>query len=107
MELFKPSIEWGHALAESLSWIAMAWGISAVCLLVVLVLLRLLTQWGRQFWRITGGYFTGRQQLASVADARGAAAVGGDRVRLSVLLSYQANDLELVHSDGCAGHGYS
>ncbi|MDT5089676.1 MAG: vitamin B12/bleomycin/antimicrobial peptide transport system ATP-binding/permease protein, partial [Mycobacterium sp.] len=93
MELFKPSIEWGHALAESLSWIAMAWGISAVCLLVVLVLLRLLTQWGRQFWRITAGYFTGRHSwrvwlmlgvlLLSVV-------IG---VRLSVLLSYQANDL--------------
>jgi putative ATP-binding cassette transporter len=93
VELFKPSIEWGHALAESLSWIAMAWGISAVCLLVVLVLLRLLTQWGRQFWRITAGYFTGRHSwrvwlmlgvlLLSVV-------IG---VRLSVLLSYQANDL--------------
>lgn len=93
MELFKPSIDWGHALAQSLSWIAMAWGISAVCLLVVLALLRLLTQWGRQFWRITGGYFTGRHSsrvwlmlgvlLLSVV-------IG---VRLSVLLSYQANDL--------------
>jgi len=93
VELFKPSIDWGHALAQSLSWIAMAWGISAVCLLVVLALLRLLTQWGRQFWRITGGYFTGRHSsrvwlmlgvlLLSVV-------IG---VRLSVLLSYQANDL--------------
>jgi putative ATP-binding cassette transporter len=91
--LFKPSIEWGHALAESLSWIAMAWVISAVCLLVVLVLLRLVTPWGRQFWGITGDYFTGRHSsrvwlmlgvlLLSVV-------IG---VRLSVLLSYQANDL--------------
>ncbi len=93
MELFKPSISWGHALAESLSWIAIAWAISAVCLLVVLVLLRLATPWGRQFWRITDGYFTGRDSarvwlmlgvlLLSVV-------IG---VRLSVLFSYQANDL--------------
>jgi putative ATP-binding cassette transporter len=93
VELFKPSINWGHALAESLSWIATAWVISAVCLLVVLVLLRLVTPWGRQFWRISGDYFTGRRSsrvwlmlgvlLLSVV-------IG---VRLSVLLSYQANDL--------------
>ncbi|MGC2567331.1 MAG: ABC transporter ATP-binding protein/permease, partial [Mycobacterium sp.] len=93
MELFKPSISWGHALAESLSWIAIAWAISAVCLLVVLGLLRLATPWGRQFWRITDGYFTGRDSarvwlmlgvlLLSVV-------IG---VRLSVLFSYQANDL--------------
>jgi vitamin B12/bleomycin/antimicrobial peptide transport system ATP-binding/permease protein len=93
VELFKPSIEWGHALAESLSWIAMAWAISAVCLLGVLVVLRLVTPWGRQFWRITGGYFAGRDSarvwlmlgvlLLSVV-------IG---VRLTVLLSYQANDL--------------
>jgi vitamin B12/bleomycin/antimicrobial peptide transport system ATP-binding/permease protein len=93
VELFKPSISWGHALAESLSWIAIAWAISAVCLLVVLALLRLATPWGRQFWRITDGYFTGRDSarvwlmlgilLLSVV-------IG---VRLSVLFSYQANDL--------------
>ena len=93
MELFKPSIAWGHALADSLSWIAMAYVISAVCLLAVLVLLRLTTPWGRQFWRITGDYFSGRHSarvwlklgvlLLSVV-------IG---VRLTVLFSYQANDL--------------
>ncbi|MDG5483475.1 hypothetical protein [Mycolicibacterium gadium] len=28
---------------------------------MVLVLLGRMTEWGRQFWRITSGYFTGRQ----------------------------------------------
>jgi vitamin B12/bleomycin/antimicrobial peptide transport system ATP-binding/permease protein len=93
VDLFKPSIDWGQTLADSLSWTAIAWVISAVCLLAVLVLLRLLTPWGRQFWWITGGYFTGRRSarvwlmlgvlLLSVV-------IG---VRLSVLFSYQANDL--------------
>ena len=32
-------------------------------LVVVLVVLRYLTPWGRQFWRITGGYFVGRQSV--------------------------------------------
>ncbi|ORV62430.1 ABC transporter ATP-binding protein/permease [Mycobacterium fragae] len=93
MELFKPSINWGHALTDSLSWVALAWLISAACLIVVLSLLRLLTPWGHQFWRITSGYFTGRHSLPvwlmlgvlllSVVIA----------VRLDVLFSYQSNDL--------------
>ncbi|BBY08748.1 ABC transporter ATP-binding protein/permease [Mycobacterium noviomagense] len=93
MELFKPSIDWSHALVDSLRWIALAWVISAVCVVAVLALLRLLTPWGRQFWRITGGYFVGRRSvrvwlmlavlLLSVVIA----------VRLNVLFSYQANDL--------------
>src|ERR1700722_19415784 len=77
----------------------MAWVISAVCLLVVLVLLRLVTPWGRQFWRITGGYFTGPHSvrvwlmlgvlLLSVVIT----------VRLTVLFSFQANDLSsAVHT---------
>lgn len=93
MELFEPSIDWNHALGDSLSWVALAWVITAVCVGVVVVLLGRFTRWGRQFWRITGGYFTGRDSarvwvmvgvlLLSVIVA----------VRLSVLLSYQANDL--------------
>lgn len=93
MELFKPSINWGHALADSLSWVALVWLIAAVSVTAVLALLRLITPWGRQFWRISGGYFTGRHSirvwlmlavlLLSVVVA----------VRLNVLFSYQANDL--------------
>jgi vitamin B12/bleomycin/antimicrobial peptide transport system ATP-binding/permease protein len=93
VEPFKPSINWGHALADSLSWVALAWLITAVSMIAVLALLRLLTPWGRQYWRITGGYFTGRHSirvwllvgvlLLSVVFA----------VRLTVLFSYQANDM--------------
>ena len=42
----------------------MAWAISAVCVFVVLVVLRYLTPWGRQYWRITSGYFVGRGQAS-------------------------------------------
>ena len=59
LQQFKPSIDWGHAVPDSLWWIARAWMISAVCVVVVLVLLRFTTKWARQYWRITGGYFTG------------------------------------------------
>ncbi|WP_301147729.1 ABC transporter ATP-binding protein/permease [Mycobacterium simiae] len=91
--LFKPSIDWSSALVDSLQWVAIAWAVGAVCLLIVLVAFRFFTPWGRQFWRITRGYFVGAASvkvwlmlgvlLLSVLLA----------VRLTVLLSYQGNDL--------------
>jgi vitamin B12/bleomycin/antimicrobial peptide transport system ATP-binding/permease protein len=92
-KLFKPSINWSAAPMESLRWVAIAWLVSAVCLFGVLVAMRYLTPWGRQFWRITRGYFAGAHSirvwlmlgvlLLSVLVS----------VRLTVLLSYQGNDL--------------
>ena len=91
--LFKPSIDWSSALVDSLQWVAIAWAVGAVCLIVVLAVFRYFTPWGRQFWRITRGYFVGPDRvkvwlmlgvlLLSVLLA----------VRLTVLLSYQGNDL--------------
>ena len=90
---FKPSINWSTAFIDSLRWLAIAWVIGAVCLLAVLIAFRYFTPWGRQFWRITRGYFVGRSSikvwlmlgvlLLSVLLS----------VRLTVLLSYQGNDL--------------
>jgi putative ATP-binding cassette transporter len=92
-ELFKPSIDWGQALPDSLSWIALTWAISAVSVIVVLALLRLLTPWGRQFWRITGDYFIGSHS-ARVWVMLGVLLLSVvATVRLTVLFSYQANDL--------------
>lgn len=92
-KLFNPSIDWAHALPDSLVWIAMAWTISAVSVLAVAALLRVSTRWGRQFWEISGAYFTGRDSvrvwvmlgvlLLSVITA----------VRLNVLFSFQGNDM--------------
>lgn len=56
-----PSIDWGHEALHSLVWLAEAWAIAAVGLLIVLVLLAKYTTWDRQFWTVTGDYFTGRQ----------------------------------------------
>ncbi len=90
---FKPSIDWSAAPVDSLRWVAIAWVIGAICLFAVLLVFRYLTPWGRQFWRITSGYFLGPASvrvwlmlgvlLLSVLLS----------VRLTVLLSYQGNDL--------------
>ena len=90
---FKPSIDWSTALVDSLRWIAIAWAVGAVCLLAVLVAFRYLTPWGQQFWRITRGYFVG---AGSVKAWLGLAVLLLSvllAVRLTVLLSYQGNDL--------------
>jgi putative ATP-binding cassette transporter len=92
METFTPSLNWGDELITSLLWVARAWAIAAVCTLVVLALLARFTAWGRQFWRITGDYFKGRQSIP-VWSVLGVllASVMID-VRLTVLFSYQSND---------------
>ncbi|WP_313675427.1 ABC transporter ATP-binding protein/permease [Mycolicibacterium sp.] len=93
MEPYEPSLDWGGELIPSLIWIAKAWAITAPLTLLVLFLLARFTVWGRQYWRITGDYFTGRDSakvwlwlgvlLLSVMIS----------VRIDVLLSYFSNDL--------------
>ena len=92
-ERFAPSVDWNHELVASTLWVLKAFGIAAVCLLIVLVLLGRLTRWGRQFWRITGRYFLGGRSVpvwVMLAVLLLSAVVS---VRISVLLSYYSNDL--------------
>jgi vitamin B12/bleomycin/antimicrobial peptide transport system ATP-binding/permease protein len=100
---FTPSINWSEAFHDSVLWSVKAWAISAVVLLVVMVLIRYLTVWGRQYWRITGAYFTGRRSvpvwlmfgvlLLSVIVS----------VRLNVLFSFFSNDLYTALQTAFAG----
>ena len=92
-QTFQPSIDWSRELLSSTFWIATTFVLTAICLLVVLVVIGRFTEWGRQFWRVTGDYFTGRQSvtvwllfallLLSVIVS----------VRINVLLTYYVNDL--------------
>ena len=59
MEMFTPTLDWSGEWLTSLWWIARAWAISAVAAMVILVLIARFTLWGRQFWRVTGAYFSG------------------------------------------------
>jgi putative ATP-binding cassette transporter len=92
METFTPSLNWGDELITSLLWVAKAWAIAAVCTLLVLALLARFTSWGRQFWRITGDYFTGRQSIPVWALLSVLLLSVMIDVRLGVLFSYQIND---------------
>ena len=92
MEMFTPSLDWSTEIVGSLFWVAKAWAISAACTVFALTLIARFTTWGRQFWRVTGDYFKGRESipvwlwlgvllLSVMID-----------VRLVVLFSYQSND---------------
>jgi len=90
---FRPSIDWSDEFFNSTLWVLQVWVITAVSLLVVLVLVGRMTEWGRQFWRITGDYFKGRQS-APVWAVVGLLLLSAILVvRINVLLSYYANDL--------------
>jgi putative ATP-binding cassette transporter len=122
LETFEPSIDWGNELGASLKWIALWWCGSVVAVLVVCVLLALFTTWGRQFWRVSGGYFKGAASLPvwGLFLVLILSVIAG--VRLDVLLSYYGNDLysalqiafqgagsgnEVVKQSGIQGFWYS
>ncbi len=89
----RPTVDWSNELVPSILWILQMFAITAPSVLVVLIVIGRTTEWGRQFWRITGDYFKGRQSLpvwAMVALLLLSTIIS---VRLSVLLSYQINDL--------------
>ena len=103
MELYEPSLDWANEIPTSLLWAGKAWLITSVVSVIVLVLLARYTSWGRQFWRVTGGYFRGRNSIAVWAWLGVLLFSSLIAVRLNVLLSYYINDL--YESPGCAVSG--
>ena len=93
METFTPTLDWGNELLTSLVWIVRGWVIAAVCTLIVLVLIYRFTTWGRQFWRVTGAYFTGRDSVKVWLSLAGILLLVIAGVRLQVLLTFQGNDM--------------
>jgi len=92
MEMFTPSLDWGNEVVASLIWVAKAWVISAAVLLAVLAVLARFTTWGRQYWRITGPYFVGRQSIPVWAMVGVLLLSVMVSVRMDVLFSYYGND---------------
>src|SRR5512139_2126086 len=92
METFTPSLDWGDELIASALWVAKAWVFAAAGMIAVCALLARYTTWGRQFWRVTGDYFTGRHSLPVWALLGVLLVLVMIDVRLVVLLTYQSND---------------
>lgn len=105
LQPFTPSIDWGRALPDSLWWIAQAWLISAGCVLVVLLVLRFTTQWARQYWQITGGYFSGRRSVGVWLMLSVLLLLVVTTVRINVLFSYFSKDLYNALETAFTGSG--
>ena len=92
MEMFTPSLDWGTETIVSLIWVAKAWAITAVSMLLVLTVIARFTTWGRQFWRVTGDYFKGRDSIRVWALLAVLLLSVMMSVRIDVVLSYYSND---------------
>lgn len=93
METFTPTLDWGNELWTSLWWIAQGWVYAAIATMVILALIVRFTTWGSQFWRVTRGYFTGRDSILVWLWLAGILLLVIASVRLSVLFSFQGNDM--------------
>jgi vitamin B12/bleomycin/antimicrobial peptide transport system ATP-binding/permease protein len=92
MQMFTQSLDWGNEIVVSLWWVAKAWVISAALTLLTAAGLVVFTGWGGQFWRITRGYFVGRQSLPAWAQLAALLLSVMISVRMDVLFSFYAND---------------
>ncbi len=104
--MWTPTLDWGNELLTSLWWIAKGWAMASASTLLVLVLIGRFTTWGRQFWRITGAYFTGRESIKIWVWLAVLMLIVIAGVRLDVLFSYQGNDMSTsfqVVASGVAG----
>ncbi len=93
MATYTPSLAWNHEFVQSLVWVLKAGIISGALLLIVAVLLARYTTWGRQYWRITGDYFRGRQSVPVWGLFLVLLLSVMMNVRIEVLLSYYVNDV--------------
>lgn len=91
--MFTPTLDWSAEWLTSLWWIAKAWAIAAVATMVILFLIAKFTSWGRQFWKVTGAYFSGRSSVLVWIWLAGLLLSVIIGARLTVLFSYQSNDM--------------
>ncbi|MBF6183566.1 ABC transporter ATP-binding protein/permease [Nocardia otitidiscaviarum] len=85
-------LDWGHETFHSLFWIAKAFAITALIFLIGAAVIVRCTDWGRMFWRITGGYFTGRESWPAWALFAVVLLLAVYSVRMTVLFTYFYND---------------
>ncbi len=84
-------MQWQTQWLESLAWIGRTWLLVLLGFAAAGAVLVRFTAWGRQFWRLSGAYFSPRRDgwpLAAVAAILLLAVAG---VRMNVLLSYWSN----------------
>ena len=87
------SVDWGNEFLHSVWWIVQVWAVTLVVFLIICALLARFTNWGWQFWRISGGFFRGRDAAVTFAFVAVMLLFTVFAVRMNVLFSYQGNDM--------------
>jgi len=81
-------MDWNHQLLDSGVWLLKAYAITAVLFCVAVWAVARLTVWGRQFWAISGAYFSPRRSWRPIVV-----------VALILLLTLGAVRLDVLFSD--------
>lgn len=84
-------LNWQQQLAESALWLVRAFGISAVALAVVTLILARTTAWGRKFWRLAWPYLTPRRSWRPMLTLALLLFLAMFAVRMTVLFSFWYN----------------
>ncbi|MEO8298494.1 MAG: ABC transporter ATP-binding protein/permease [Burkholderiales bacterium] len=84
-------MNWNHELLNSALWLARAYVTTLVVFTLVMVLLARGTRWGRQFWALSGAYFSPRRSWRPLLGLALMLLVVLMGVRMNVLFSYWYN----------------
>ncbi|WP_447990157.1 ABC transporter ATP-binding protein/permease [Achromobacter spanius] len=84
-------LNWQQQLVDSAIWLASAFGITAVALAVVAVVLARTTDWGRKFWRLAWPYLTPRRSWRPLLTLALLLLLAMAAVRMTVLFSFWYN----------------
>ncbi|TEA77720.1 ABC transporter ATP-binding protein/permease [Allopusillimonas ginsengisoli] len=86
-------MNWNNTLTESGIWVAQAYGITLAVAIPVVWILTRFTAWGRQFWRLSAGYFSPRRDWRPLAVLALMLLLTLCAVRLQVLFSNWYNTM--------------
>jgi putative ATP-binding cassette transporter len=86
------SRDWGHELVQSLIWLSWVFPLTFVVSVVVIAVLLRTTGWGRQVWKVSGGFFRGPGAWKVYVLLAVLLFFSLFAVRLNVLFSYWSND---------------
>jgi putative ATP-binding cassette transporter len=84
-------MNWQQQLAESALWLVRAFGITAVALALITIVLARTTDWGRKFWRLAWPYLTPRRSWRPMLTLALLLFLAMFAVRMTVLFSFWYN----------------
>jgi vitamin B12/bleomycin/antimicrobial peptide transport system ATP-binding/permease protein len=90
------SVDWGTEWLTSLGWIAGVWVATVIGFAIVATIIMRSLTWGRQFWRLAGPWIdprTSPDRYRPVLYVLALLALVVLQVRLTILYTYQTNDL--------------